>query len=294
MTPPASTAHVVGEVLAAATALLAEAGMESPDIEARALLAPLLNCSRSAVLLHRDDMIDDETVETYRYWVDRRLHREPVAYIVGVRNFMGYDYAVDPHVLIPRPETELLVEDALMEVRDRGLLRPRILDVGTGSGCIAIALALLLPEADIMGVDIDPAVVAMAEKNARKLGANVPILRSDLFTALPLVREGAFDMILANPPYIASPELSRLEPELFFEPRHALDGGPDGLAVLRRIIHQGRNYLKPGGLMALEIGHDQGRRVCDLLEANKFENIQILKDYSGLDRIAKGTKSGSV
>ncbi len=284
----------VSDVLQTAIVAFMNAGFEAPETEARALLAGLLNCSRTALLLHRDDLMDADEVETYREWVDRRLKREPVAYIIGHKGFMGFNFEVSPEVLVPRPETELLVEDALMETRDRGLQSAHILDVGTGSGCIAVSLARSLPEANILALDINEKALEIAARNAAKNSVNVRFLKSDLFAELPQIQEGGFDMILGNPPYVASTDLPRLEPELSFEPRLALDGGQDGLDLLRRLVHDSRTFLKPGGLLALEIGHDQGTRVRDLLEANGFENIAILKDYSGHDRIAKGTKRGSV
>jgi release factor glutamine methyltransferase len=239
-------------------------------------------------------MVDEETVGVYHQWVERRLKREPAAYIIGSANFMGFDFELTPDVLIPRPETELLVEDVLMEVRDRDLRAPRISDVGTGSGCIAISLARLLPEAEITGIDIDEKALAVAQKNSLKMGTNVALIQADLLSGLPQIWEGGFDMIVSNPPYIASSEISRLEPEISFEPRLALDAGIDGLLLINRLVKQSVNFLKTGGLLVLEIGHDQGARVQDLLSANGFKNISILKDYSGLDRIAKGTLIGPV
>lgn len=284
----------IGDVLSAASSVFNEAGFEAAAVEARALMAGILRCSRSALLLHRDDLVDTETVDLFEQWIERRLKREPVAYITGVQGFMGEEFEITPDVLVPRPETELLVEDALMEARDRGLTAPRVLDIGTGSGCIAISIAMALPEAHVLAVDVDEAAIAVADKNALRLNANVSFLRSDLFTELPRIREGAFDMILANPPYINTAELSGLEPEISYEPRHALDGGQDGLAFVGPIILGARVFLKPGGLLMMEIGHDQGARARDLFERNGFENVSILKDYSGFDRIAKGTKRGSV
>ena len=294
MTPFVSAVPSISEILDAAKELFTKAGMESPGVEARVLLAGLLKCSRTSLILHLDDMVDEDTVKTYFEWIQRRLKREPAAYIIGLKNFMGFDFEVDPSVLVPRPETELLVEDALMEIRDRDLLEPKILDVGTGSGCIAISLARLLPEAEITGIDIDERALAVARKNADSLGTNVSLIQGDLMSGMPSIWEGGFDMILSNPPYIASSDLSRLEPEISYEPRLALDGGTDGLLLLGRLIKQSAGFLKPHGLLALEIGHDQGERVEDILGANGFENISVIKDYGGFDRIAKGTLIGPV
>lgn len=272
----------------------AGAGFEMPDVEARALLSGLLKCSSTNLLLRLDEFLDDDFVDQYKTFVNRRLKHEPVAYIVGVKNFMGFDFEVTPQVLIPRPETELLVEDILMEFRDSGIADPVVLDVGTGSGCLAVSLGCFLPKSQIYACDISPQALEIAKKNAIKHDVPIYFFLGDLLKETPPDLKGAFDMIASNPPYIVSSIIPQLQPELFHEPQLALDGGHDGLRVLCRLIEQSYSFLKPNGLLEIEIGHDQGESVRKLFEKAGFEKVTILKDYSGYDRIAKGRKRGSI
>ncbi len=290
----AADLFTIDALLDRATRKFTTAKFESPAREARFLLGGLLRRSSSDLLLSLDEKLDEESVRAFESFVERRLNREPAAYIVGLKNFMGYDFVLNHHVLVPRPETELLIEDLLMEARDLRLVKPKILDVGTGSGCIAISLALLLPNAEISALDVSSEALQIAAENVRRLDAKVALFQSDLFKDLPPTLQGAFDMIAANPPYIAAPDLPRCEPELSFEPRLALDGGEDGLTAIRRVIGEGRFFLKSGGLLAVEIGHNQGAPVQELLTAGGFDDVCILKDYNGHDRIAKGRKRGSI
>lgn len=284
----------VGSLLGNATIAFMRNGFSSPAVEARALMAGILRVPETRVILQTDHTIDHELVMLFQSYVERRLRREPVAYILGKVNFMGADFRVNPSVLVPRPETELLVEDILMEVRDRQLREPRILDIGTGSGCIAISLALALPEAKISAIDLSQQALEIAKDNARKYGVSIEFILNDLLKDFPPENQDGFDMIVSNLPYIATPDLPGLEPELSFEPKMALDGGEDGLAVLKRLVPEAYSFLKPNGLLAMEIGHDQGDRLRDLLSKYWFGSISILKDYGGHDRIAKGNKRGPI
>lgn len=284
----------IGEICLAVSQLFHRAGFESPQTEARQLLSGYLRCPSTSLLLRGDEVLDDEVVLEFKSFVSRRLQHEPTAYILGHKNFMGYEMVVSPSVLIPRPETELLVEDILMEVRDSGSESKLILDMCTGSGCIAVSLALLLPEARLTACDISPEALEVAHKNAEKWGVQIEFIQSDLFAQIAPGKGDGFDMILANPPYIASPDFLSVQPELSFEPQLALSGGFDGLNTIRPLIQQSLGYLKPGGLLEMEIGHNQGNLVRDLLGAAGFRDISILKDYSGHDRIAKGRTRGSI
>ncbi len=290
----ALTSTTIGDLYATACGQFTAVGFESPEIEARALLTGLLRCSVTTLIVSKDEMVDDETATEFGRWVARRLNREPAAYIIGLKNFMGFDLQVNSQVLIPRPETELLVEDVLMEIRDRDLQRPRILDVGTGSGCIAIALAAFVTDAQVLALDISQNALDLASRNADQHAVSIEFRKSDLLRDLHPEKVGGFDIIVSNPPYVASADLVTLQPELSFEPRHALDGGLDGLDLVRRLISDSLAFLKPNGLLVMEIGHNQGSRVRDLLADAKFQEICVLKDYDGHDRIVKGRKIGSI
>ncbi|MCG3203735.1 MAG: Release factor glutamine methyltransferase [Elusimicrobia bacterium] len=290
---------MIGDALKWAVARLSEARFESPDVEARVLLGAILQCSPTTLLLHADEVLDEELLSEYKLSVARRLKGEPAAYITGRKNFMGFEFEVDSRVLIPRPETELLVEDILMEVRDLTINNPRILDVGTGSGCIAISLACLTSKAtkevpEIYACDISLEALDLAKKNALQHEVSIEFFQSDLLKNVPPDLKGGFDMIAANLPYIHPSILPRLQPEISFEPRLALEGGEGGITLIKRLIQESFEFLKPHGLLELEIGYDQGDEVRGILERNGFEQITILKDYGGHDRIAKGRKSGPI
>lgn len=214
----------------------------------------------------------------------RRAAGEPVQYILGETEFFGLNLAVSPAVLIPRPETELLVEQVLAVART--LASPRILDIGTGSGAIAIALAAALPQAHLVAVDLSPAALDLAHQNAHRHGLadRIHFLKSDLFSALSGQR---FDVVVSNPPYVPLQDASTLAVEVRdHEPALALFAGDDGLAVYRRLIPAARRHLAPGGLLALEFGFGQEQPIADLLAGAGFHGIEILPDYQQIPRIA--------
>jgi release factor glutamine methyltransferase len=216
--------------------------------------------------------------------VGRRAAREPLAYIVGHREFYGLDLIVDSRVLIPRPETELLVEHALRLGR-QSAPPLQIADVGAGSGAIAVALAMHLPDATIYALDDSPGALAVTATNARRFGVSERIccLQGDLLTPL----ENTVDMITANLPYVTTAEWEVLPPEIRdYEPRRALDGGPDGLAPIRRLLSAARPYLQPDGALLLETGASQGEAVCALAHTYlPHSHVQLYQDYAGLDRL---------
>ncbi len=214
----------------------------------------------------------------------RRAAGEPVQYILGETEFFGLNFAVSPAVLIPRPETELLVEQVLAVART--LASPRILDIGTGSGAIAIALAAALPQAHLVAVDLSPAALDLAHRNAHRHGLadRIHFLESDLFSALSGQR---FDVVVSNPPYVPLQDASTLAVEVRdHEPALALFAGDDGLAVYRRLIPATRRHLAPGGLLALEFGFGQQQPIAELLAASGFHGIETLPDYQQIPRIA--------
>lgn len=264
----------------------------APDVDAEVLLRHVLQVDRTRLYRDLDKQISRQEQEQYQKLLERRARGEPVAYLTGFREFMSLEIAVGPEVLIPRPETELLVEIILNDMRPfTG--QPRIADVGTGSGAIAVSLAYYLPEAKVWAVDISPAALKVAEQNARKHGVapRLAFLEGDLLTALPEDLNGGLDWVAANLPYIPCGEIPHLQPEVaLYEPRLALDGGPDGLEIYRRLIPQAWKYLKPGGKLIMEMGWDQGQALAGIPADGDWQAVEIVKDYAGLDRFVIARK----
>ena len=286
----------MGEAVREAAARLEKAGHEEPRIEAVHLVGGLLGWSNTDVILRDEQILDGDALRRIDDGVARRAKFEPVAYIVGRKNFMGRDFEVDRRVLVPRPETEILVETSADLCRLAGLSSPRILEVGTGSGCVALSLAWMFPGATVVASDASNEALEVAAANAHRMaaGLSVRLVLSDLYQELSPDLRGYFDIIASNPPYVTSPELSTLEPDLFFEPRSALDGGPDGLRVIRPLVSGAPDWLKPGGALVLEIGAKQGDPVRELLTARGFKDVAVRPDVHGLDRIASGRWHGSI
>jgi release factor glutamine methyltransferase len=272
---------------------LRESGLENADEESRYLLSGLLNCSLTDLQLRMVDSLPEGLYEKYLECLERRSLREPLAYILGKKNFWGRDFYVDKNVLIPRPETELLVEKISAVVKESN--NTRILDIGTGSGCIAVTLALQNPGISIVATDVSENALFVAEKNARNFNVHekISFIKSDLFESFPMGMEH-FDIIVSNPPYIDSVILKGLASELGFEPQSALDGGVKGLDILRTLIQKSSQHLNNKGKIFLEIGFDQAKEVAAIFQQSNFKNIEIWKDFGGNDRIVKGEWSGSI
>jgi release factor glutamine methyltransferase len=274
----------LGEALAQAITRLGNEGIDSPRLDAELLLAHVLGVNRAAILARPDQRLTPKELTRYRNLVTRRAGREPLAYIVGHREFYGLDFAVDARALIPRPETELLVEHALSIARQ---LDPplQIADVGAGSGAIAVTLAVHLRQATLYALDDSAGALAVVAENARRhqVDGRVHCLQSDLLSALP----GPVDLITANLPYVTSEEWPDLDPEIRdHEPRAALDGGPDGLDLIRRLLATAGPYLRPGSALLLEIGASQGTPVTALARVHLPQaRVQVHQDYAGLDRL---------
>jgi release factor glutamine methyltransferase len=254
---------------------LAGAGVETPRLDAELLLAAAVGASRSEIVAGLADPAGAEPV--YEQWIARRERREPLAYITGSQGFRGIDLAVDRRVLIPRPETELLVELVIAH-------RPRtILDVATGSGAVALALADELPDAAVTASDVSEEALELAAENARALGlGRVEFVHSDLLGHVA----GRFDAICANLPYVTRGDLATLQPEVArYEPRLALDGGDDGLDLVRRFVRTSPTRLELGGLIALEIGLGQATKTAELLAAAGFVAIECHEDLCGIERV---------
>ncbi len=262
---------------------LAAAGIEEAELDARLLLEEICGTDRNTLLVHGDRNVTEEELAQYKEMLEKRSAHIPLQQIIGRQSFMGLDFYVDENVLIPRQDTELLVEEALQELHD-GM---RILDMCTGSGCILLSLLKYSNDCEGIGADISEEALKVAERNRVQLGLeNAAFIRSDLFEAV----EGKFDLLVSNPPYICSDVIDTLMPEVReHEPRQALDGSADGLHFYRRILAECRAYLKPGGMLLFEIGYDQGEAVKRLMEENGFLEVEVKKDYGGLDRVVLGT-----
>lgn len=269
-------------------AALARARRRIGAVDARVLLCGVLKRNAAALLAHDDDVLAPEQVLTYETLVNRRARGEPVAYLVGTREFYGRMFDVTPDVLIPRPETELLIECAVLELTGRS--GARVLDLGTGSGCIAITLALELAGAHITGVESSKAALAVAQSNARALGVAVDWRVSDWYSAVEGER---YELIVANPPYIAGSDPHLAQGDLRFEPRGALTPEGDGLDAVRRIVDGAPRHLVPGGVLLFEHGYDQGAACRALLRQAHYRDIATHRDLAGIERVSGGRYAGA-
>lgn len=255
-----------------------------PRLEFQMLWQHVLQVPRVWLIAHDTDAIAQAEVARFHELEARRLAGEPMAYILGRREFMGHDFLVSPAVLIPRPETEQLVETALDHVQGR--TSPAVLDLGTGSGAIAISIALARPDAQVAATDLSTNALDVAQQNARRLGAQVEFLRGSWYDALSAGRE--FDVIVSNPPYIAAHDPHLSSGDLRFEPTAALTDGGDGLAALRAIVEGAGRRLKPRGALYMEHGWDQAEAVRHLLESAGFSQVASRRDLAGIERITGG------
>ena len=258
-------------------------GIDNPRLDAEVLLSHILGKDRLYLYTNFDQPLTPEELAAYRQAVKRRVMYAPVAYINGYKEFMGLDFMVNPAVLIPRPDTEILVEAALERLD--GVEAPAIADLGTGSGAIIVSLLVKLVTAVGMAVDISPEALAVAGENADRqgVGERLTFLKGDMLQ--PLAGE-KFDAIVSNPPYIPDNDICGLSPEVRQEPRLALAGGSDGLDFYRRIVAQGANYLKPAGFIAVEVGINQAGPVVALADTDSRLKLEaIINDYAGIERV---------
>ena len=259
--------------------------------EARQLLGHVLQKPAAWLLAHDDETLTEHQLAHYASLCARRRGGEPIAYLTGAREFYGRTFHVAPGVLIPRPETELLVDLAKSWTESRvgaGQTALRILDLGTGSGCIAISIALECPECELVAIDASEEALAIARTNAEQLGATVRIFCSDWFSMLADER---FDLIVSNPPYIASGDAHLALGDLVHEPPTALSSGPDGLDAIRTIIATAPHFLRPAGSLWLEHGYDQAEAVRQLFQAAGYTDIRQHTDIAGIVRVSGGTLS---
>jgi release factor glutamine methyltransferase len=276
----------VGRALVAATQRLEEAGSDTASLDAQVILAHTLGKERGWLFAHYDQALTQEEAELFTDRVARRAAAEPVAYLVGHREFYGLELYVDHRVLIPRPETELLVDAVLDHIESRSNQHVRMVDVGTGSGAVAVAVAANCPSVQIYAVDLSPAALEVAGENARRHDSRgqITLLNSDLLAALP----EPVDIIAANLPYITSEEYPNLMADVRdYEPRLALEAGPEGLDLIERLLDQVPGHLYPGGVLFLEIGANQGAAVLELVKRllPQANHIGIRQDYHGYDRL---------
>ena len=282
------------QILTRGIQALVAGGISSARLDAEVLLAYVLAMTREQLVVGAERPLAAEQVRRFEALLRRRLQREPVAYLTGRQEFWSLDFLLTREVLIPRPETERLIEIVLSLAVELPAGKPlRLVDIGTGSGVIAVSLAKELPSAQICATDISVAALTVARGNARlnKVAARITFLAGDMFAALASLT-GQFDVIVSNPPYVRRDEIATLEPEVSqWEPRGALDGGADGLDYYRRSAAQAWQFLSPQGAVVMEIGAAMGHQVSALFkQARSYEDVTVVQDYAGNDRVvvAKG------
>ncbi len=284
---PASEAWTIARVLKWAADDFRKRNNPSPRLDAELLLSHALGADRIRLVLDSERELSPVELGRYRELIQRRRSGEPIAYILGRREFYGLSFAVDRRALVPRPDTEPLVEVALERTRARSM-HGAALDLCTGSGCVAVSFAKQRPTWRVTATDVAVETAELAWENARRLGVvfTLDVLVGDLFAPVAGRR---FDLITANPPYIPSGEIAGLDVDVRdFEPRLALDGGADGLDLVRTVIASASSFLTPGGVLAVEIGHDQGPRTLELFEHAGFRDVALRRDYGSRDRVVSG------
>jgi len=272
----------IHDLLAQGTRALAAAGITEPRTDAALLLGDVLNHDRSFMIAHPEHSVAANQLQKFREFIARRASGEPLQYITGHQEFFKLDFEVTPDVLIPRPETEVIVEVALE------ILRPdqsaRLLDIGAGSGCLAISILKELTNARAVAIDISESALKVALRNAERHGVmdRLRVIESDLFSAM--ASDDMFDLLVSNPPYVPEAELKSLQPEVQYEPAAALAGGADGLATIRRILRDAPPFLCAGGYLIFEIGFGQSESIETLVGARDWQMIEIRRDLQGIPR----------
>lgn len=278
----------IGSLLKWTEGFFAEKGIDTPRLDAEILLAHVLEKERIYLYAHFDEPMTSTELSAYKEMIKKRAARYPVAHILGIKPFMGLDFIVNEHVLVPRPETELLVE-AVLEICPKEV-PVRILDMGTGSGAILLSLLSYLPQATGTGVDISSDALKIAAENGEALHIDrVQWVNSDLFTN---VEAHEYDWLVSNPPYLTAPDMQNLEEEVKYDPETALYGGTDGLDIYRRLAGEGGTYHKVGGHCIVEVGAGQSRQVAELFTDQGFELVRIIKDYADTERHVLLRKKG--
>jgi release factor glutamine methyltransferase len=267
-------------------------GLATPRLDAEVLLAESLGMDRVGLYIHFDQPVLPDELTRFKKLILRRLSREPVAYILGRQEFWSLPFKVTPEVLIPRPETELLVSEALKVLAHQERIRPRMLEIGTGSGAVSVAIAKEFPAARIVATDFSAGALSVAEENAIQNGVRgqIQFLKGNLFQPLPKGEE--LDLIVTNPPYVSRKEFASLPPEVRnFEPRAALDGGLDGLGFFRRILPGAGDFLRPGGWFLAEMGQGQNQEILTMAEkVPGLDSFDFVRDLAGIKRVFKARK----
>lgn len=260
----------------------------TPRLDVETLLQKVLGVDRLYILLNLERVLSEDEEQLFNKFINERLNNRPIAYIVGNREFMGLDFFVKEGVLIPRPDTEVLVEEVIKLAKKKDA--KNILDIGTGSGAITVSLAKYLENVKVTSVDISDIALEIGKRNAisNEVDDRINFVKSDLFTNID--KETKFDIIVSNPPYIKREVIDTLDKQVKdYEPYNALEGGVDGLDFYRAITKQAKEYLKKGGILAYEVGHDQSEDVSKLMEMDGYTNIYTLKDLQQIDRVVIGT-----
>ena len=257
-------------------------GVDGPRLDAELLLAHTLKMERVMLYAHFDRPMEAQELADYKALIKRRSAKEPIAYIVGSRGFWNFDFKVDPRVLIPRPDTERLIEIVLERAKDLDV--KNVLDIGTGSGAIAITLKSEFQNISVTATDISNDALEVAKENATTLGFAVDFLQSDLFSEITQT----FDIIVSNPPYVSENDKKMLSEDVIAHEPHLALFADDGLSIYKRLIPEAYEKINSGGLLALEIGYDQGKAVHDLCVAAGFSDVEIVKDYGGNARVVSG------
>ena len=260
--------------------------IDNPRLDAEVLLAELLDMERIKLYVNFDYPLNDEEISQYRKMIKKRAKHIPVAYITGHKEFMSLDFFVNQNVLLPRPETEILVEYLIDYFQEKDMESVNIVEVGTGSGAIMVSLGHYLENAKILGVEIEPGAIEVTRKNIDKysLGDSLKVTQGDLLKPLIKREISNVDLLVSNPPYISEDEMDNLPPEVKKEPEKALYGGREGIDIYKDLIPQSKKVLKDKGMIALEIGYTQADAVKKILQENNFKNIEVRKDYADKDR----------
>ena len=277
--------NTIRKILQFSTQLLEEAGIEQPRREANSLLAFALKKDKTFLIAHSDHELSREEDERFQSLLKRRAKREPFQYIVGKQEFFGLDFEVSPDVLIPRPETELIVENALEILRE--IESPRFCEIGVGSGCISVSILHETENTSAIGLDVSEKALAIARKNAEthQVSGRLSLKKSDVFDRLTNEK---FDLIVSNPPYISSEEMTNLQREVrAFEPWTALTDGRDGFSIIEKIIVSAPQFLKPNGFLLLEIGFGQAAKVFEMFDRVIWRTVEILPDLQGIPRTVR-------
>jgi release factor glutamine methyltransferase len=280
------------EALVQGSAVLKTAGIDTPSLDASVLLACILKITRSSLTAKGNEILQKEDMDKFQSLIDRRKKGECAAYITGKKEFFGLTFKVNSNVLVPRPDTEILVETALEHLKtmniDKKTNKTKILDLCTGCGAAAVSIKHEMPEIEVWASDISAQALETAKENAARLtGGSVNFFLSDLYNALPVI-DSSFSLIVSNPPYIPTDKIQTLSAEVRNEPFIALDGGKSGLEIIGRIIEKSPDFIHSGGFLLLEADPGQMEKISSLLENRGYKEIKLYKDLSGQDRVIRG------